>query len=290
MKEKTKNGNKIKVFDRVEWSITYLKQAGLINRTRRSHYIIAEPGNALLETGISEITSRYLYNNYQSFRDFQNRTRSGGKSLPTSTPNISTVTHNNGSATLKEYKKLLSIIEQSRQIGIEPSSDYFERLAELENKLQYETIAKCDFSSFAALRSSISQPISFIISIDPLSGVSCKVVSTNSVKDIAGQEVVVETNGGKTDKPRRKRRPNWDFYNIGLIDGDIIEYLPDPTQRATVISAKGVTYEDEEFSSLESLTQFLKDSDNGLDALKLWNFDGKRLIDLYDEIFPKENI
>lgn len=62
MKEKTKNGNKIKVFDRVEWSITYLKQSGLLSRPRRSHYIITESGLALLKSDIKEITSKFLYN------------------------------------------------------------------------------------------------------------------------------------------------------------------------------------------------------------------------------------
>ena len=55
MKEKTKNGNKIKVLDRVEWCITYLKQSGLLNRPRRSHYIITASGLELLGTDIKPV-------------------------------------------------------------------------------------------------------------------------------------------------------------------------------------------------------------------------------------------
>ena len=91
MQEKTKNGNKIKVFDRVEWSITYLKQSALLSRTRRSHYIITESGLALLKSDIKEITSKFLYNNYAAFRDFQNRTRN---STSGTQPNIRTAYKN----------------------------------------------------------------------------------------------------------------------------------------------------------------------------------------------------
>ena len=89
------------------------------------------------------------------------------------------------------------------------------------------------------------------------------------------------------DTNKRKRRPNWNFYNLGLIDGDVIEYIPDPTQKAIVVSKKGVEYDGETFESLEALTRFISDTDKRQDYISLWSFEGDSLTELYNNTFPK---
>ncbi|MEW5883242.1 MAG: restriction endonuclease [Armatimonadota bacterium] len=67
------------VFDnRVGWARTYLKKAGLLDTTRRSHFVISERGRQVLAEGRSRIDSKYL-ERFDEFREFRNRkaTRSG---------------------------------------------------------------------------------------------------------------------------------------------------------------------------------------------------------------------
>lgn len=287
MKEKTKNGNKIKVFDRVEWSITYLKQSGLLSRPRRSHYIITESGLALLKSDIKEITSKFLYNNYAAFRDFQNRTRnSGGGTQPTtSTVAEDTSSYREQSKALSDYQKFAKIIDNLRSFGAEPSEDQLDKLEELKHTALLDSISSCslnfDNRDFLSLNDRVH--ILFSVTRD---GYSAKIIPDNIASEIEGVEIDFRGDRDE-DSNKRKRRPNWNFYNIGLIDGDIIEYIPDPTQKAIVTSKKSVEYEGEIFESLDSLTRFISDTDKRLDSTVLWSFEGDSLAKLYNINFPR---
>lgn len=73
--EMTRQGSRPKVVDRGYWSLTYLKQAGLLDLVKRSHYQITVSGLELLENPPSVITRDYLYQNFQPFREFFLRKR-----------------------------------------------------------------------------------------------------------------------------------------------------------------------------------------------------------------------
>lgn len=70
---RTKKGSQTKLYDRVQWSATYLKQANLVESPRRGIYKITQAGKDLLRTDISLISRKFLYDNYESFRDFATR-------------------------------------------------------------------------------------------------------------------------------------------------------------------------------------------------------------------------
>lgn len=287
MKEKTRNGNKIKVFDRVEWSITYLKQSGLLHRPRRSQYIITDSGIALLKTDIKDITSKFLYNNYKAFRDFQNRTRnsSGRAQLPASTAVGNAPSYKEKSKALSDYHKFAETIDNLRTFGAKPSDDQLTKLEELRQKVLFDSISSCTLSfennDFLSINDMVN--ILFTITHD---GYTVKVISNSIANQIEGTEIALNINISK-DSNKRKRRPNWNFYNLGLIDGDTIEYIPDPSQKATVTSKKGVEYEGELFESLEALTRFISDKNKRQDSTTLWNFEGESLADIYNNTFPK---
>lgn len=287
MQEKTKNGNKIKVFDRVEWSITYLKQSGLLSRTRRSHYIITESGLALLKSDIKEITSKFLYNNYAAFRDFQNRTRnsSSGTQPTISTAAEDTPSYREQSKAFSDYQNFAKIIDNLRSFGAEPSEDQLNKLEELKHSALIDSISSCslnfDNRDFLLLNDRVN--ILFSVTRD---GYSAKIVPDNIATQIEGTEIVSKEDYLE-ESNKRKRRPNWNFYNLGLIDGDIIEYVPDPTQKATVTSKKGVEYDGEVFESLDLLTRFISDSDKRQDCTTLWSFEGESLAEIYNNTFPK---
>ncbi len=60
--------------NRVHWAKTYLKQAGLVESTRRGHFNITERGKSVLASPGVKIDNRLL-KTFAEFNDFQNRTR-----------------------------------------------------------------------------------------------------------------------------------------------------------------------------------------------------------------------
>lgn len=76
--EMIKSQKKTQVNDRTSWAITYLYQAGLIERVSRGLYKITEEGRKVYLSGV-EITKEFL-SQYKSFVDFQQR-GSGGKTI-----------------------------------------------------------------------------------------------------------------------------------------------------------------------------------------------------------------
>ena len=66
--QKTPNGKQILFFNRVAWSISYLRTAGLINSPERGRYQITELGKKLLKNPPEKITVKFLREiNPQSF-------------------------------------------------------------------------------------------------------------------------------------------------------------------------------------------------------------------------------
>lgn len=60
-------------FNRTNWAMTYLTQAGLLKRPKRGLYEITERGRGALNSGLDRITVGYL-NQFPEFLDFKNRT------------------------------------------------------------------------------------------------------------------------------------------------------------------------------------------------------------------------
>jgi restriction system protein len=61
---------KVSIFyDRTHWAITYLKQAGLLKRTKRSYFEITDRGLLILKEKPRKIDDRFL-TRYSEFRRF----------------------------------------------------------------------------------------------------------------------------------------------------------------------------------------------------------------------------
>jgi restriction system protein len=58
--------------NRVHWAKTYLKQAGLVQATRRAHFAITQRGSDVLKSHIQKIDIKYL-KQFSEFVNFQNR-------------------------------------------------------------------------------------------------------------------------------------------------------------------------------------------------------------------------
>lgn len=68
-------------YNRVGWARTYLKQAGLLEATRRNYVRITERGRKLLESNPSKINMKFLeqFPEYIEFRDRKREIKEGGK-------------------------------------------------------------------------------------------------------------------------------------------------------------------------------------------------------------------
>lgn len=58
--ERIKSGRATKVYDRVQWTMTYLRAAGLIISHKRGRYLITPKGKEILNSGISELNQKDL--------------------------------------------------------------------------------------------------------------------------------------------------------------------------------------------------------------------------------------
>jgi restriction system protein len=71
------SGNQTTFSNRVHWAKTYLKQAGLIEPTRRAHFKITQRGSNVLDKSPSKIDSKFL-RQFSEFQEFQSRSNSEG--------------------------------------------------------------------------------------------------------------------------------------------------------------------------------------------------------------------
>ena len=69
--KETLNSGKCKYFNRIGWTATYLKKAGLINSNRRGAFNITSEGKKIVN-GKKEISNEFLLN-YDSFKKFKDR-------------------------------------------------------------------------------------------------------------------------------------------------------------------------------------------------------------------------
>lgn len=70
VEEKVSSGSETKLHNRTQWATTYLGKAGLLQRPKRGVNMITADGLSLLETGITEITTKFLVEHYPSFAAF----------------------------------------------------------------------------------------------------------------------------------------------------------------------------------------------------------------------------
>lgn len=80
------SGKQTVVANRIHWAKTYLKQAGLVDSTRRGHFVISDRGRAVLAKNPSAIDNNLL-ESFTEFQDFKIRqktlsTNGGGESEP----------------------------------------------------------------------------------------------------------------------------------------------------------------------------------------------------------------
>lgn len=276
-KETTRSGNRTKYEDRCEWALTYLRQAKLISSPERAKYDITESGKQLLNSGIKLVTRDYLINHYPSFKEFalvRKRKKKSEKQSSTSKKETNHIDEDQSA-----LDNLKAAIATFRNAGSEPTEEQLRIVRELEMKIEKK---KCQslISSLSSLDHSLANNISVALKFCN-NTIEIKVAYTTEPFDaFEGETCKVITSTEKNQK--RPRRPNLNFYTMGLISGDIIHFKEDESIEATVVSESKVEYQGKRYS-LTALTQELKNLDHAIQPTGEWLFDGKNLKDLYNE-------
>ena len=65
------SGSMTYIYNRLGWAKLGLVKAGLLNSPKRGVYKITSEGAKLINSGISEVDSKHLFDNYASFREWK---------------------------------------------------------------------------------------------------------------------------------------------------------------------------------------------------------------------------
>lgn len=89
--EKIKSSRATKVYDRVQWTMTYLRAAGLIISPKRGRYLITPKGLEILGTGVTELNQKDLCKISPEFEDFLHGKKLNSTTVEESVATIPTV-------------------------------------------------------------------------------------------------------------------------------------------------------------------------------------------------------
>lgn len=293
LSETTRSGNNTKVNDRITWALTYLRQSGLVVSPQRAYAKITALGEKLLENPPKVITRDYLFTHYPSFRDFQNRRRKKKENVKVS---ITVETDFNKGPkqnysindTLNDLNNLYLALRSFEKIGIKPTQEQIAKLSELEEKVIKETISNKVKEIF---NDDVAQIIKqFVVNIKYDNGQIYLHIDTSSqsFSTFPTNAILVKTQEPLIKiKEKRKRRPNLNFFDMGLITGDVLHYNDDPDISVTVVNENKVEYSGAEYS-LTKLTQELKGLSHAIQPTGEWNFEGQNLLDLYNDTYKDE--
>lgn len=283
LNEKTRSGNNTKVIDRITWALTYLCQAGLAERPKRAYATITYAGLELLENPPKIITRDFLYSKYSSFKAFHDRKK--GENPIDKINKDDKIDDGKVSDSNVEQKlsTLRSAIASLKDLGLEPTEEMLLKEKELLSAISTASL-------FPAIAKAISENhideqfvlmakydkgklyLSYQPGIEPFDYFPTDAILVNTVD--------------YEPKSKRKRRPNLNFHQMGLVEGDILTYADNDEIQVMVASENKVEYNGKEYS-LTKLTQELKGLDHSIQPTGEWLFDGQNLLDLYNETYDK---
>ena len=109
---------------------------------------------------------------------------------------------------------------------------------------------------------------------------------TPALQEEAG-EVDVEASAA-ADKFKRRRRPSFRFTKLGISEGSTLQSIGGD-QTCTVSSRKHVEFEGTKDWSLSALAQHLTGLERPLRGPAYFTFKGRKLSDIYDEVYDTNN-
>ena len=91
-----------------------------------------------------------------------------------------------------------------------------------------------------------------------------------------------------TEKINSSRRPPLNYFEMGMIKGDILVFVKDSFTEVSVVDEKKVMYQGNVYS-LTGITKKLLNITHAIQPTGYWMFEGKNLRDIYDETYTLDD-
>jgi len=93
----------------------------------------------------------------------------------------------------------------------------------------------------------------------------------------------VDTEAKAGSDKLKARRPTQNFFEMDIPEGSVLQFTQSE-ETCTVLNGRRIIYKDEE-TSLTALTKRLLGTDRPLQPSPYWQFNGRRLTDIYNETY-----
>ena len=283
LEEKTRSGHNTKVNDRITWSLTYLCQAGLAERQQRATAVITFSGLELLENPPKIITRNFLYGKYPSFKVFHDRKKGDKNSTPVTSkirkPKVIEVKADSNQHNLEELRNAMASLVN---LGIEPTPEMYLKEKELLAKIYTDSLFPAVAN--ALIREAVDDRFVLFVKYDRGNIFLKYDTEDEALNSFPEDATLYQPTSDEDTTTKRKRRPNLNFHQMGLIEGDVLIYASDESIQVTVASENKVEYNGKEYS-LTRLTQELKGLTYAIKPTGEWTFDGQNMQDIYNDTY-----
>ena len=184
------------------------------------------------------------------------------------------------------------------KIGKTTRSDVKTRMSELYSSgvpYQFECVYAVEVNDCSTVEKALHvafnpnrvNPKREFFSIDPEQAIAIlKLLGTKDVTPMLNSDLNSNVSATELEavKQAKKKRPNINYFEMGLEKGTLMTFANDSEITVTIASEKKVIYNEEEMS-LTCVTKELLELDYAVQPTKYWLVDGKNLRDIWRETY-----
>ena len=184
------------------------------------------------------------------------------------------------------------------KIGKTTRSDVKTRMSELYSSgvpYQFECVYAVEVNDCSTVEKALHvafnpnrvNPKREFFSIDPEQAIAIlKLLGTKDVTPMLNNDLNSNVSATELEavKQAKKKRPNINYFEMGLEKGTLMTFANDSEITVTIASEKKVIYNEEEMS-LTRVTKELLELDYAVQPTKYWLVDGKNLRDIWRETY-----
>ncbi len=184
------------------------------------------------------------------------------------------------------------------KIGKTTRSDVKTRMSELYSSgvpYQFECVYAVEVNDCSTVEKALHvafnpnrvNPKREFFSIDPEQAIAIlKLLGTKNVTPMLNNDLNSNVSATELEavKQAKKKRPNINYFEMGLEKGTLMTFANDSEITVTIASEKKVIYNEEEMS-LTRATKELLELDYAVQPTKYWLVDGKNLRDIWRETY-----
>lgn len=115
-----------------------------------------------------------------------------------------------------------------------------------------------------------------------------KLLGPNDATDKIRKELDENVSQAERDSgDKLKKRPNMDFHQMGIANGQLLYFVDDPSITVTVSGPRKVIYNGNPVS-LTAATRAILNLDYSIQPSPRWKYNGKLLKDIYEEVYSDD--